>query len=336
MRRMPVQLAIAALVLVLAALSPASAHAGVSLRPPAIPDPASIDDRTAAVRLTTAAPAGAAAAAKTGMARAGTGRERPTAGPDGAAADAGTLASGRFWALQLNLCNSGLAGCYRGGNAVYEGGDLVFYLRPVVVTLNEICSDDIGEYLQPSLAEAWPGDWTYAAFMPAWNNSTNAPYKCADGNDFGNAVMGRIPAASYQGVEVWGGRYAAQDSSAEHRTFVCAYAKDNHFGCATHLTQRSEPVALAQCRALMLDAVPHLKSISGSVGRTVVGGDFNLEYDTSDPENVQHCVPPGHTRKGDTDVQHVIFSNDVAFAGTRRYWMLYTDRVGFLVRLTMP
>jgi hypothetical protein len=324
------RLIVASFMLLVAALPPATALAEESPQTPAVPRPASIgEDLGRAVVLSATPPAGAAAAATTAKARAANGLAR-------ASSAAGTLASGRFWALQLNLCNSGLANCYRGGRSVFEGGDLIFRLRPDIVTLNEICRDDLGQYLQPSLAEAWPGDWTYAAFMPAWNNSTNAPYRCADGNEFGNAVMGRIPAASYQGVEVWGGRYAAQDTSAEHRTYVCAYAKGDHFGCATHLTHRSEPIAIAQCKALMFDAVPYLKSISGSAGRTVVGADFNLEYDTRDPENVQHCVPPGHTRKGDGDVQHVVFSNDVGFVSTGKYWLVYADHPGWLVRLNMP
>jgi len=280
------------------------------------------------------APMGEAAAAKTAAARGG--KARPANRSALTVDPARALTSGRFWELQLNLCNSGFAGCYADGYAVYEGGDLIYYLRPNVVTLNEICANDIGDYLLPSLAEAWPDDWVYYVFMPAIDKRTNAGYLCANGHEFGNAVIGRIPAASYQGVSPWGGLYTSQDGGNEQRTFACAYAVGDHLACATHLTSASEPIALAQCKALLFDAVPYIRSVEGTSGKTVVGGDFNLEYDTSDPENAQNCVPAGNTRKGDGDVQHVIFSNDLTFGGTTKYGLTYTDHDGFLVKLTMP
>jgi len=281
-------------------------------------------------------PMGTKAAEMTAKVRGGKPRSaKAAAAAARAAADVEPQASGRFWELQLNLCNSGYAACYAHGNAIIEGGDLIYYLRPNMVTLNEICLNDLSSYLLPSLGETWPGDWVYFAFMPAIDKRTNAAYKCKNGYDFGNAVMGRVPAASYQGVNAWGGQYIPQDGGNEQRTFSCAHAKGDHFGCATHLS-RSEPKALAQCRALMFDAVPYIRSVEGVSGRTIVGGDFNLDYDTSDPENVQRCVPKGYTRKGDGSVQHVIFSNDLAFRGTATYGLTYTDHDGFLVRLTMP
>jgi hypothetical protein len=300
------------------------AHAGSSQAPPA-------GSTVHAAARTVLAPMGPSAAATTAHARAGRPRGTPPATTRSTA-----VATGSFWELQLNLCNSGFAGCYANGDAVFEGGDLIYYLAPDLVTLNEICSNDLPNYLQPSLAEAWPGDWTYSVFVPAVDRRTNGAYKCRNGDDFGNAILGRIPAGSYQGVSGWGGTYTTQDSGNEQRTFACAYAIGDHFACTTHLSAAAEPIALAQCRALMFDAVPYIKAVEGSSGRTVVGGDFNLEYDPADSENAQNCVPAGHTRKGDGDVQHVIFSNDVAFESTSRYGLTYTDHDGFLVRLVMP
>lgn len=270
-------------------------------------------------------PMGDTAAARTAAARGGAARTAPTPIATG----------GRFWELQLNLCNSGLADCYAGGLAVYEGGDLIYYLRPNVVTLNEICADDLPEYLLPSLGEAWPNDWVYYVFVPALKRD-GTPVKCTNGQDFGNAVLGRVPAASYQGVNGWGGEYISQDSTNEMRTFACAYAIGDHLACATHLSSSSEPVALAQCRALLFEAVPFIRAEEAVNGKTIVGGDFNLEYDPADPENAQNCVPAGHTRKGDGDVQHVVFSNDIGFVSTSTYGLSYTDHDGFLVRLNMP
>lgn len=272
-------------------------------------------------------PMGEAAAARTAAVRGGA--PRPASPP--------SVAADRFWELQLNLCNSGAPNvdCYSHGLSIIEGGDLIYYVRPNIVTLNEICADDLPEYLMPSLAEAWPGDWVYYVFMPAIRLD-GTPVKCGNGQDYGNAVLGRVSAATYQGVNAWGGRYTSQDGGNEQRTFACAYAIGDHLGCATHLSANSEPVALAQCRALLFDAVPYIRSVEGVSGKTVVGGDLNLEYDPADPENAQNCVPSGHTRKGDGDVQHVVFSNDLAFVSTTKYGLSYTDHDGFLVRLTKP
>ncbi|MGN9844885.1 hypothetical protein ACTMTI_42835 [Nonomuraea sp. H19] len=281
------------------------------------------------------APMGAQAGAVTAKARGG--KARPAAPAGVRRTDpAHTAAARPFKELQLNLCNSGYAGCYADGQAVFEGGDLIYYLAPDLVTLNEICSNDLPNYLQPSLSEAWPDDWTYYVFYPALNRQTGGPVTCTNGDSFGNAVLGRVPAAKWQGVNGWAGQYTTQDSTNEMRTFACAYALGDHLSCATHLSSSSEPVALAQCQALMFSAVPSIRSQEGVSGKTVVGGDFNLEYDTSDPENAQNCVPSGNIRKGDGDVQHVIFTNDFSFVGTNKYGLTYTDHDGFLVRLTKP
>ncbi|WP_439658739.1 endonuclease/exonuclease/phosphatase family protein [Lentzea sp. HUAS TT2] len=247
-----------------------------------------------------------------------------------------TTAAERFWELQLNLCNSGIAGCYSQGRAIGEGADLIRRLRPNLVTLNEICANDVSGQLAPALAQAWPGDAVYQLFVPAVRRDTGAPVKCTNGQDYGNAVIGRVAAGSYQGVKAWSGRYTSQDSGNEQRTFACVYAIGDHLGCATHLSASSEPVALAQCRALLFDVIPNIRAVEGLSGKTIVGGDFNLEYDTADPENAQNCVPPGHVRKGDGDVQHVVFSNDNAFVSTSKYGMSHTDHDGWLVRLTKP
>ncbi|MDX8035356.1 hypothetical protein SK803_34540 [Lentzea sp. BCCO 10_0856] len=247
-----------------------------------------------------------------------------------------SIAADRFWELQLNLCNSGIAGCYSQGRSIPEAAGLISQVRPNLVTLNEICANDVPDRLAPALAQAWPGDRIYHVFNPAVRRDTGTPVKCNNGQDYGNAVLGRVSAASYQGVNAWRGKYTSQDSGNEQRTFACAYAVGDHLACATHLSASSEPEALAQCRSLLFDVVPSIRSAEGLVGKTIVGGDFNLEYDTADPENAQKCVPSGHIRKGDGDVQHVVFSNDNAFVSTTRYGMTHTDHDGFLVRLTKP
>ncbi|KAF2250180.1 hypothetical protein BU26DRAFT_564057 [Trematosphaeria pertusa] len=260
---------------------------------------------------------------------------KTTLGPYGSSGRGrtGSTSATSFVELQLNLCNSGFAGCYANGDSIPEGGELIYATGPNTITVNEICSNDVSE-LQSYLGEAWPTDYTYSVFMPAIDKRTNAAYKCKNGFQYGSAVLGRVEAAKWSGVTAYGGKYTSQDSSNEQRIFACAAATDDHFACATHLSSSSEPMALAQCKALMFDAVPYLQKESGWNHKAVVGGDFNLEYDPDDAENAQNCVPSGWTRKGDGSVQHVVFSSDLKFGSTKKYGLSYTDHDGWLVKLT--
>ncbi|KAF2676210.1 hypothetical protein K458DRAFT_424949 [Lentithecium fluviatile CBS 122367] len=261
--------------------------------------------------------------------------ETTTLGPYGKGrGQTGSTSATSFVELQLNLCNSGFAGCYASGASIPEGGELIYATGPNVVTVNEICSSDTAD-LQSYLGEAWPNDYTYSVFMPAVDKRTAEAYRCKDTRFlYGSLVLGRVEKTKWKGVDPYGGKYTSQDTSNEQRIFACAAATGDHFACTTHLSSSSEPLALAQCKALMFDAIPYLKSTSGSSAKTVVGGDFNLEYDPDDAENAQKCVPSGWTRKGDGDVQHVVFTNDLKFASSKKYGLSYTDHDGWLVKLT--
>ena len=258
----------------------------------------------------------------------------------GSSTGTGNTSPSAFKELQLNLCNSGWAGCYKGGKSITSGVAAIRSISPNLITVNEICSNDVTQKLRPALAAVWPKDYTYSAFMPAIYKSNNSIYHCTNGDYYGSAVLGRVPAASWSGAVAYGGKYTSQwPASQEQRIFVCVAASKDHFACTTHLAAADDPTvektALAQCKALMFDAVPYLKGLSGSSGRTVVGGDLNLEYDTGDEENVQKCVPNGHTRKGDGDVQHVIVSNDFTFKAVKEEPVEYTDHNAFIAELAV-
>jgi hypothetical protein len=244
-----------------------------------------------------------------------------------------------FLALQMNLCNSGWAKCYQGGQSIIFGSAIIKQAFPRIVTVNEICSNDVTQHLQPALAEVWPQDWIYSVFMPAIFKGNDSAYHCTNGDLYGSAVIGHVPAASWNGVKTYGGKYTVQwGSSNEERIFACADTGDL-FACTTHLAADSDPdvekTALTQCQALMFDAVPYLQGLSGVSGKTVVGGDFNLEYDTGDAENVQKCVPAGYTRKGDGDVQHFVVSDDFAFRGVREVHVDFTDHNALIADLAV-
>lgn len=240
-----------------------------------------------------------------------------------------------FRALQLNLCNSGIAGCFEGGQSIPEGQTVIARWVPDVVTLNEVCLPDVRDHLFPTMSQTWSQDWTFWAFMPAWNASANAPYQCANGRgQYGNAIMGHVPAANWAGVNTTGGLYRQQAAGAnEQRSWVCAYAIGNYYGCGTHLASSNATAASLQCNELLREILPAYQSSSGGYRPSVVGGDFNLKYQGS--PDIQRCVPTGWYRKGDGDVQHWFLTSDLRFGSTREIGMSHTDHPGWLVNATV-
>lgn len=236
----------------------------------------------------------------------------------------------RMWVLQLNLCNSGLAGCYEGGRSVPEAYSVITAKQPDIVTVNEVCSKDV-QALLPAVAQTHPTHWSYGYFVPAYNRSTGQPYKCKNGDNYGIGVLGHL--ANKANLRTIGARYPTQDSgSNELRAYACAVAVDDYYACSTHLASSNSSVAMSQCRHLMSTVVPGLWAQYG--GRaSVVGGDFNLRYGWI--PNIQDCVPSGWYRKGDGSVQHVMATTDLRFASSEKITMQFTDHPGWLVRTTV-
>ncbi|MFC4591077.1 hypothetical protein [Sphaerisporangium corydalis] len=267
-------------------------------------------------------------------------------GAQGRRPSARSLPSGYdFWELQMNLCNSGIASCYKkynNGLSVGEAAGVIRSQWPDLVTLNEVCRADVVNSLFAVMAEIWPGDWVYSSFMPAYDRGRNAPYLCANGDQYGIGVVGHVPSAVYEGVESFGEVYpdssggsATQDTASnEKRSWVCAYAVGAYYGCTTHLASTSGTVAANQCRYLMSGVVPSLWAAPRVAKPSVVGGDLNLKYKGS--PDAQKCVPPGWFRKGDGDVQHVMATSDLTFGFSQKIDMKRTDHDAWLVALVAP
>lgn len=238
-----------------------------------------------------------------------------------------------FWVLQMNLCNSGLAGCYDGGRSVPEAAAVIQNSAPDVVTLNEICQNDVVQ-LSSTLASVYSGSTVVWAFKAATDRRTNAPYKCKNGQDYGIGLIAHIP-GTYAGHQISSGIYASQDTtSAEERAWLCVHATGSFYACTTHLASTSGTVALNQCKDLMNNIIPSVRSAGGGYAPTVVGGDLNMKFNGS--PNVQNCVPAGYFRKGDGDVQHIMATTDLAFSSSRTIAMTHTDHDGWFVALTAP
>jgi hypothetical protein len=238
-----------------------------------------------------------------------------------------------FWVLQLNLCNSGFAGCYQGGKSIPEAQAVIQSNKPDVVTLNEICENDVPQ-LASTLAGVYSGGTVVWAFKAANDRRTNAAYKCKNGQGYGIGILAHVPGGTYTGHTTHSGIYASQDTgSNEMRAWLCVAATGNYYACTTHLATVGS-VALNQCKHLMSTAIPSVRSAAGGYRPTVMSGDLNLKYNWI--PDAQSCVPSGYYRKGDGDVQHVMATTDLAFSSSKKITLTYSDHPGWFVALTAP
>jgi endonuclease/exonuclease/phosphatase family metal-dependent hydrolase len=226
-----------------------------------------------------------------------------------------------FKVLQLNLCNSGLAGCYEDGKSIGEGIAKIESEQPDVVSVNEVCDDDVARMGNETGYTAY--------FFPArkrTGSETPPPaYLCKNGHEYGIGFLARPNHGDLVNIPQYRW-YANQDGgSSEMRVMACGEYSEFVF-CTTHLATVGS-VAMKQCQELMTEAVGH-----AAHKPTVIAGDLNMRYQGS--PNVQACVPSGFFRKGDGSVQHVIAQQSAfGFSSTRTLSMSYTDHPGFVVNL---
>jgi hypothetical protein len=227
-----------------------------------------------------------------------------------------------FVVLQMNLCNSGVgnAPCYASGRSVDEAVTKIHRYPPELVTLQEICRDDLftpngwGK-LARAMADLYGDAHVSVDFVPAMNSDTGDAYRCRDGEPFGNALMHHD-----SGGESHRGWYASQDASGEIRAWTCTTVIAGRLtGCTTHLSTEPD-VAVRQCRELVsILASPWV------LPEVLVGGDFNLRAEPGEPYDVQGCTPPGYDRRGDGALQQVFFTGNVQWVRGRDESMRWTD-----------
>src|SRR5262249_40169412 len=94
--------------------------------------------------------------------------------------------------LQVNLCDSGIASCYT-GRAVGQAATVSRASDPGVVTLNEVCRDDV-QFLS-RVVQRRDGDRLAWDFKAAGDRRTAGDFRCRNGQPYGIGVLARIPAA---------------------------------------------------------------------------------------------------------------------------------------------
>ena len=100
----------------------------------------------------------------------------------------------RLRVLQMNLCNSGLAGCYT-GHAVAAAAAVIRAEAPDVVTLNEVCQNDMAA-LQAAVAAPDHLGTVASVFQPALDRRTGAAFRCDNGRPYGIGLVARRPSAA--------------------------------------------------------------------------------------------------------------------------------------------
>ncbi|GAA2640405.1 hypothetical protein SMC26_32780 [Actinomadura fulvescens] len=228
-----------------------------------------------------------------------------------APADNGASALGRDRrVLQMNICNSGYASCYRGGVAVTSAIKMIRRRKPWVVTLNEACGRDA-----QNIAKAIGMRYT---FFPAHKASGGAA-RCKNKQAYGNAVLTwqNAPRTYYRVL-------ARQVRGAEKRSMGCREIQAM-VACTTHLTNKSKSVALDQCK----EAIVYARKFARGK-RVFLIGDLNLRYNK---DRVQSCVPKKFTRKSDGSVQHAIVDNRLPIKGHNHEDLWGSDHDAFWVDL---
>jgi endonuclease/exonuclease/phosphatase family metal-dependent hydrolase len=233
--------------------------------------------------------------------------------------------------LQLNLCDSGIAGCYT-GRSVARAADVIRAERPDVVTLNEVCSEDV-TVLDRALSESDDGD-VASAFDAAVDRRTGQAVRCRNGQRYGIGLLVRLR-PPFRGYTTEGATYSVQDTAdPEERVWLCLHAIDRFYACTTHLASTSPTVALRQCRYLLGTAIPAVR-VHGGSDPVVLGADLNLT--TGALPGVRACLPAGFVRTDDGARQHVVASADFTVTASRAITMHgTTDHPALLVDLARP
>lgn len=230
--------------------------------------------------------------------------------------------AGSVRVLQMNLCNSGIAGCYAGGRSIDEAAAVIRAEVPDLVTLNEVCEGDVS-----ALAGAVPAAEATSAFQAARDRNTGDAYRCRNGQRFGNGIVSRWP--SVPGSAAGGGIYPIQDpDDPEERAWVCLQVGTTPAVgvCTTHLAYTDRDVTLGQCRHLFGTVVPGMRP------PLVVGGDLNLGSD--DGTDLRSCLPADAVFADDGDVQVVAATPELAVTDSRMIDLRgASDHPGLLVTL---
>lgn len=190
-----------------------------------------------------------------------------------AASPRGSGAGAPYTLMQMNLCLSGLAGCYGGTdypNVVEEAIDQIRDNDPHAVTLNEACSGDVD-----TIASETGYHLRFATVI-----YRGAPLPCVTPGGrgvFGNAVLTK------EQIKTSTDRPFAAQAGNEERRWICVRTARDLTVCATHLSTRGSDAARTANDGQCAELEQMLASYAAK-GPTIFAGDVNRQ-DT--------CAPTG-------------------------------------------
>jgi hypothetical protein len=206
-------------------------------------------------------------------------------------------------------------------------------LRPDVVTLNEVCRPDVS-VLARAMSATFRSATVASAFRPAADRPTNGPFRCINGQQFGDGVLVLVPGGR-RGYRTSGGIYPIQDlTDPEERVWLCIDLATQFAACSTHTASTSTPIALAQCRYFFNSVAPRIRRAGGDEP-VILGADLNLPAGHS--PSPQSCMPDGYQRADDGARQDVVASPGSVVRYRRVISMRgMTDHPGLLVGVRLP
>ncbi|MHA3835874.1 endonuclease/exonuclease/phosphatase family protein [Terrabacter sp. AAH1] len=258
---------------------------------------------------------------------------RAASDPAAVSAPASARADGTVRVLQMNLCNSGRADCYSGGRAISRAAALIHEHRPDLVSLNEICHDDLA-VLERAMSTTLATGSVASAFGHVNDRDTGAPVRCRNGEDFGDGVLVVVPPTV--GSRTYGGANPVQSPrDPEERIWACIDVPARRFAaCTTHSTSADATTALAQCGRLLKTVFPGLGRPDG-LAPLVLGADLNLP--ARGPDSPDACLPDGYQRADDGGLQHVVVGPGLEVRSRSVIDMQgTTDHPGLLVDVALP
>jgi endonuclease/exonuclease/phosphatase family metal-dependent hydrolase len=233
----------------------------------------------------------------------------------------------------MNLCDSGIAGCYSGGQSITRAAAVIRALHPDVVTLNEVCREDVS-VLKRAMSAAHRSAGVASAFEPAVDRLSGGPYVCLNGQEFGDGVLALATGAT-PSYRISDGIYPIQDpTDPEERVWLCVDLPGRFSACTTHTASTSTAIALAQCRYFLDSVVPGVRQHSGDEP-VVLGADLNLP--AGHTPSPQACLPAGYQREDDGARQDVVASPGSVIRSRSVIDMRgTTDHPGLLVEVSLP
>jgi len=235
----------------------------------------------------------------------------------GCGGSSGTGGGSTYTLMQMNLCLSGLAGCYGKEDypaVVEEAVATIGAARPNAVTLNEACRSDVGRIARRTGYHLRFSRVIYRG----------EPLRCVRPRArglFGDAVLTKAAVRSTDNRD-----FEAQ-AGIERRRWLCVTTADGVDVCTTHLNTRSTVEVGgndAQCAELAA-----LLARRAAVRAVIFGGDVNRR---------ESCAPDGVWTRTDSDagqapgLQHVYGSGALRSPSAEVVRPRHSDHDVLLVR----